>query len=192
MEKWEKIGFFSLVGHPRFTGRWCPSRCPRIFSQSVIVYILVLFVWTPAIYWSLVSQSQSRQNISISISSSQDPLFRKIWPNNRLASPLPFVFGALWGILDSPLIMDVVLLVGLQFFRQIHNFSSVDYFFAVDCVFAIDLVSKSVKCDQKEMVLSCKQSKKYDFNLKIMTETLETKDTVRKQQIGKRVNSLKI
>ena len=67
MEKWEKIGFFSLVGHPRFTGRWCPSRCPRIFSQSVIVYILVLFVWTPAIYWSLVSQSQSRQNISISI-----------------------------------------------------------------------------------------------------------------------------
>ena len=29
--------------------------------------------WTPAIYWSLVSQSQSRQNISISISSSQDP-----------------------------------------------------------------------------------------------------------------------
>ena len=73
MEKWEKIGFFSLVGHPRFTGRWCPSRCPRIFSQSVIVYILVLFVWTPAIYWSLVSQSQSRQNISISISSSQDP-----------------------------------------------------------------------------------------------------------------------
>ena len=73
MEKWEKIGFFPLVGHPRFTGRWCPSRCPRIFSQSVIVYILVLFVWTPAIYLSLVSQSQSRQNISISISSSQDP-----------------------------------------------------------------------------------------------------------------------
>ena len=88
--------------------------------------------------------------------------------------------------------MDVVLLVGLQFFRQIHNFSSVDYFFAVDCVFAIDLVIKSVKCDQKEMALSCKQSKKYDSNLKIMTETLETKDTVRKQQIGKRVNSLKI
>ena len=29
--------------------------------------------WTSAIYWSLVSQSQSRQNISISISSSQDP-----------------------------------------------------------------------------------------------------------------------
>ena len=29
MEKWEKIGFFSLVGHPRFTGRWCPSRCPQ-------------------------------------------------------------------------------------------------------------------------------------------------------------------
>ena len=68
MEKWEKIGFFSLVGHPRFTGRWCPSRCPRIFSQSVIVYILVFFIWTPAIYWSLLSQSQSRQNISISIS----------------------------------------------------------------------------------------------------------------------------
>ena len=68
MEKWGKIGFFSLVGRPRFTGRWCPSRCPRIFSQSVIVYILVFFVWTPAIYWSLVSQSQSRQNISISIS----------------------------------------------------------------------------------------------------------------------------
>ena len=58
----------TLIGHPRFTGRWCPSRCPRIFSQSVIVYILVFFVWTPAIYWSLVSQSQSRQNISISIS----------------------------------------------------------------------------------------------------------------------------
>ena len=39
----------TTIGHPRFTGRWCPSRCPRIFSQSVIVYILVFFVWTPAI-----------------------------------------------------------------------------------------------------------------------------------------------
>ena len=55
----------TIIGHPRFTGRWCPSRCPRIFSQSVIVYILVFFVWTPAIYWSLVSKPVSQDIQSI-------------------------------------------------------------------------------------------------------------------------------
>ena len=56
------------AGHPRFTCRGCPSRCPRIFQSICYCYHTGIFCWTPAIYLSLVSVSQSHRNICISLS----------------------------------------------------------------------------------------------------------------------------
>ena len=62
-EKYQDVNNNRLTEYPG-TPAWTPATSKSRVSNCR---------WTPAIYWSLVSESQSRQNISISISSSQDP-----------------------------------------------------------------------------------------------------------------------
>ena len=62
-EKYQDVNNNRLTEYPG-TPAWTPATSKLRVSNCR---------WTPAIYWSLVSESQSRQNISISISSSQDP-----------------------------------------------------------------------------------------------------------------------
>ena len=62
-EKYQDVNNNRLTEYPG-TPAWTPATSKSRVSNCR---------WTPVIYWSLVSESQSRQNISISSSSSQDP-----------------------------------------------------------------------------------------------------------------------